>query len=86
MRGRGGVLVSPSCSIWGTRDCRAITLGERKDREGVVHENGISVGMYSTLIRKVRELAITEEQRVFSLIVGKTAVIQIMAGEIDISL
>ena len=49
-------------------------------------ENGISVGPYYARLRRVRETAITEEQRVFPLTAEQPAGIRIKAGGIDISL
>ena len=49
-------------------------------------ENGISVGTYYAWLRRVRETAITEEQRVFPLTAEQPAGIRIKAGGIDISL
>ena len=49
-------------------------------------ENGISIGTYYARLRRVRETAITEEQRVFPLTAEKPAGIRIAAGGIDISL
>ena len=49
-------------------------------------ENGISVGTYYTRLRRVREAAISEEQRVFPLTAEKPTGIRIKAGELDISL
>ena len=49
-------------------------------------DNGIPVGTYYARLRRVREAAITEEQRVFPLTSEKPAGIRIKAGEIDVSL
>ena len=49
-------------------------------------DNGIPVGTYYARLRRVRETAIAEEQRVFPLTADKPAGIRITAGEIDISL
>ena len=49
-------------------------------------DNGIPVGTYYARLRRVRETAITEEQRVFPLTAEQPAGIRIKAGGIDISL
>ena len=49
-------------------------------------DNGIPVGTYYARLRKVREAAIAEEQRLFPLAPEKPAGIRIAAGGIDISL
>ena len=49
-------------------------------------ENGISVGTYYARLRRVRETAIAEEQRLFPLASEQSAGIRIKAEGIDISL
>ena len=49
-------------------------------------DNEIPVGTYYARLRRVRETAITEEQRVFPLTAEQPAGIRIKAGGIDISL
>ena len=49
-------------------------------------DNGIPVGTYYARLRRVREAAITEEQRVYPLKAEDPTGIRIIAGEIDISL
>ena len=49
-------------------------------------DNGIPVGTYYARLRKVREAAIAEEQRLFPLASEQSAGIRIKAGGIDISL
>ena len=49
-------------------------------------DNGIPVGTYYARLRRIREVAITEEQRMFPLTAEKPAGIRITAGGIDISL
>lgn len=49
-------------------------------------DNGIPVGTYYARLRRIREAAITEEQRMFPLTAEKPAGIRITAGGIDISL
>ena len=49
-------------------------------------ENGIPVGTYYSRLRRIRETALTEEQRVFPLTAERSEGIHITSGEISVSL
>ena len=49
-------------------------------------ENGIPVGTYYSRLRRIRETALTEEQRAFPQTAKRSEGIQITSGEISVSL
>ena len=49
-------------------------------------ENGIPVGTYYSRLRRIREITLEEEQRVFPLTAKRSEAIQITSGEISVSL